>query len=166
MIDRISANASELRALILRVTIGDDSITVQLDPIPLAQAMSVDPIRLRSPLLSLHVPFTRRRRGVEMCLIAENPEVRTDPVLIRALVRGHRWLSSLKRGKGLTEIATADGYALSTMRTRVPLALLSPRIQSAILDGRQAAESTLEKIVRTRLPYDWHQQERLLGFDG
>ncbi len=43
---------------------------------------------------------------------------------------------------------------------------LSPRIQSAILDGKQPVDLTLEKIVRTRLPYDWRQQERLLGFDG
>ncbi|WP_209428125.1 hypothetical protein [Pararhodobacter sp. SW119] len=45
----------------------------------------------------------------------------------------------------------------------MPLALLAPKIQSAVLAGTQPPELTLERIVRTTLPVDWQDQERLLG---
>ena len=53
-----------------------------------------------------------------------------------------------------------------SLRTRLPLAFLSPRIQAAILEGAQPPDLTLERIVRAGVPLDWSEQERLFGFQA
>ena len=45
------------------------------------------------------------------------------------------------------------------------LAFLSPAIVKAILDGRQPADLSLEKILRSDLPPDWDRQAEFLGFE-
>ncbi len=67
-------------------------------------------------------------------------------------------------GTPLHEVARAAGHHDAHIRTRTPLAFLSPRIQRAILDGTQPVELTLERLVRQTLPLDWADQERLCGF--
>ena len=37
----------------------------------------------------------------------------------------------------------------------IPLAFFSPRIQAAILDGRQPREPSVELILRIGIPLDW-----------
>lgn len=45
------------------------------------------------------------------------------------------------------------------------LAYLAPAIQSAILDGRQPADLTLERIIRRPVPLDWDAQAKAYGFE-
>ena len=72
----------------------------------------------------------------------------------------------MRDGRPLGEIAVATGHAESYIRTRSQLAFLSPAIQSAILEGRQPTNLTLERIIRKPLPLDWDAQARLFGFKG
>ena len=45
------------------------------------------------------------------------------------------------------------------------LTLLAPQIVAAILNGNQAPELTARKLMDdTRLPLDWNEQRRALGF--
>ena len=60
----------------------------------------------------------------------------------------------------LTPIAEAQ------LRSRLPLAFLSPRIQAAILEGRQPPDLCLERIVRGGVPLDWAAQARRFGFEA
>ena len=50
------------------------------------------------------------------------------------------------------------------IRVRANLAFLSPRIQEAILAGTQPPDLSLERIVRSGIPFDWDQQERKFRF--
>jgi site-specific DNA recombinase len=43
-----------------------------------------------------------------------------------------------------------------------PLAFVSPRIVSALLDGTAPADLTLTKLIRA-LPYCWAEQEQRVG---
>jgi site-specific DNA recombinase len=65
----------------------------------------------------------------------------------------------------LDEFATSEGVSTSWATRMMRLAYLSPRIVTAILDGRQPAGLTASKLMQdTRLPMDWREQERSLGF--
>ena len=78
------------------------------------------------------------------------PRVLPDASLIRVLAKAHRWVAELRAGKSLFEIAKDDGHSESYVRVRAQLAFLSPKIQQAVLDGKQPPELSLERIVRTK----------------
>lgn len=45
------------------------------------------------------------------------------------------------------------------------ISYLAPDIVAAILDGRQPAQLTRQRLARTtNLPIDWQQQREMLGF--
>ena len=59
-------------------------------------------------------------------------------------------------------IARREGKVERHIRLLAPLAFVSPRIVSALLDGTAPADLTLTKLART-LPYCWAEQERRVG---
>jgi len=46
------------------------------------------------------------------------------------------------------------------IRTRIPLAFLAPKLQAAILDGRQPAQFPVARFIREDIPLDWTEQAR------
>lgn len=86
-----------------------------------------------------------------------------DAVLQRTLAEAHNWARALRAGISLTEIARETGRSEPYIRTRIPLAFLAPKLQAAILDGRQPADLSLAKLVRDGIPMDWADQARLFG---
>jgi len=156
--------ASVLRAVLQEGRIGDGTIQLTLDRAALAAALDVPPAALASPLLTFAMPFSLRRRGVELKLVAGTPAPMPDATMIATLARAHRWAKDLREGRSMVDIAAREGVSEGYLRTRTPLALLSPRVQAAILDGTQPPQLTLEQMVRKPLPLDWSEQERRLGF--
>lgn len=114
----------------------------------------------------LTAPFALRRRGIGTKIIAGAQVPATDPTLVRILSKANRWMQALHDVTALIEIARRDGHAESYVSNRIPLALLSPRIQAAILDGTQPRHLSVEHILRTGIPFDWSEQERIFGFNG
>ncbi|MCV2866790.1 hypothetical protein [Defluviimonas sp. WL0075] len=86
-----------------------------------------------------------------------------NPVLLRTLVDAHRWTAALRKGTPLATIARNAGHHDVFIRTRAPLAFLSPKLQHAIGDGTLPPELTLHRILRRPIPLDWQNQERLYG---
>jgi len=76
--------------------------------------------------------------------------------------RRRRITSSLRRDSNVG----MGGFSWRPIRIRAQLAFLSPRIQAAILDGSQPPDLSLERIVRTGVPLDWSEQERVFGFSA
>lgn len=145
-------------------TIENGSLSLTLDGAALSGHLAVPLGDLAPGVLSLTTPFTLRRRGVEMKLLAGKPSPAPDPSLRKALADAHRWAQALQSGTAIHEIAHAAGHHEAHIRTRTPLAFLSPRIQRAIHDGTQPADLTLERLVRQNLPLVWESQERLCRF--
>ena len=77
-------------------------------------------------------PFSCRRRGVEMKIVAGERQPTPDQAMIRALRNAHRWADMLKAGTALKDIADRDGFPKSYVARFIPLAMLSPKIQDAI----------------------------------
>ena len=65
----------------------------------------------------------------------------------------------------LEEIAKEEKIVPSYATRLFRLTLLAPNIVGAILNGNQPPELTARKLVDdTRLPLDWNEQRRALGF--
>lgn len=146
-----------------RITTG--TITLMLDGAVVATALGMTPEQINPDVLDIKAPLSLRRRGVEGKIVVGAAERQPDHTLLRALARAHSWTADLRKGKPLGQIAAAAGHSEAFIRTRAQLAILSPKIQSAILDGSQPVELTLARIIRKPVPLDWGMQEKFYGLD-
>ena len=122
-----------------------------------------------SHLVVLTIRAQLKRAGKEMKIIVENGSDPTTPdaSLLRVLIRGFKIRERLFEDKGLTldEIAKSEGMVPSYATRLLRLTLLAPDIVGAILSGRQPPELTARRLMDdTRLPLDWSEQRRELGF--
>ncbi len=163
---RITKNGATIAAfLIASGTIARGRIQIILERSALADHLGISTEALHADLISIDSAFACRRRGVELKIIAGDRLPAADTTLLQALQNAHCWISALKAGRPITDLARAEDHAESYIRTRAPLAFLAPKIQIAIVDGTQPITLTLEKLVRKSIPLDWQDQERLFGFD-
>jgi site-specific DNA recombinase len=81
--------------------------------------------------------------------------------LLIAIAKARQWIDDLAHGRAASfaVIARREGKVERHIRLLAPLAFLSPRIVSALLEGTAAADLTLTKLARA-LPYSWAEQER------
>ena len=88
---------------------------------------------------------------------------RRDTLLI-AIAKARSWLDELTNGRlgSFTVLARREGKVERHMRLLVPLAFVSPRIVSGLLDGTAPAGLTITALARG-LPWSWAEQERRLG---
>ncbi len=133
-------------------------IRSRIGPGEIATADAADPSWLR-----LELPIRMRLRGgrttIEAALGADTAPSRRDPVLIKALRAAHALLTpSADRVPHLVDAPTA-----AYQRRLVRLAFLAPEIQAAILDGRQPAGLTLDRLIRAPLPCSWAAQMAAFG---
>jgi len=122
-------------------------------------AVAVD--GLASDLLAFDHPITLRRRGVETRIIAGDIVPKPDLTLIRVLAEARVWAKALKAGTSLTDLARTTGRSEPYLRLRLPLAFLAPKLQLAILEGRQPPDLSVARLIATEVPLDWAAQERL-----
>ncbi|WP_297737396.1 hypothetical protein [uncultured Maricaulis sp.] len=113
--------------------------------------------------VTLHVPFRIVKRGgrKEMQMPDRvRPERTPDSTLVKALARAFRWKRMLESGEFATiaELAEREGIAPSYMTRVLRLTLLAPDIVEAILDGKQAPEVTLARVLEP-FPIDWSEQK-------
>lgn len=151
--------------LIAGIALRQGTAEVILAQEPLATALELRPEDLAHGLTNFTAPFQRKRRGIETRIVSGQHAPDPDATLLRLLAKAHRWCREMRQGTGLTEIARREGHSESYIRTRAPLAFLSPKIQSAIIAGTQPADLTLERFVRQGIPLDWREQEAAFGFD-
>lgn len=170
--DRVRHLASQLAAgtpgllagLLAEGHIAKNRIDLRLQAKVLAGALDLKPTAIDPLVLTIEAPFALRRPGVEGRIVVGDRAPQPDRTLLRARLQAHAWVADLRGGKPLGEIAVATRHSESYIRTRAQLAYLVPAIQSAILDGRQPADLTLERIIRKPVPLDWDAQARLYGF--
>ena len=121
------------------------------------------------PTIALVEPLRMKRRGIELKLIVDraNAPSAPDNTLIKALVRAHIWWPMLRDGQATSvrDLAQQVGNNERYVAWILNLAFLSPKITEAIMAGRQPPDVTVDRIIkRTRLPLDWSEQTKVLGF--
>ncbi len=169
---RTSAPASQreiLLHILRRATIAQDRITVILHAVNLQERVGLDNSGPNEDI-TIQIPISVRRRGVETRLIVESAPVaaKPDQKLIELVVRAHRWFDDIRTrpAVALHELAKRDRADPGDISRILSLAFLAPDIVQAILDGRQPPELTAARLKRMQsLPIDWQQQRRQLGFE-
>ena len=122
-----------------------------------------------SGVTEIRIPAKLRRLGMASRLVVGGEHAsaaKPDDKMVRLIVKANDWLDRLTSGraKSIGDIAEAEAVTPSYVSRIIQLALLSPRIADAILDGRQPVELTADRLIRqVPLPMAWDEQERLLG---
>jgi len=97
---------------------------------------------------------------------AHNTPIRASrrEALLIAIAKARQWIDDLAHGRAASfaVIARREGKVERHIRLLAPLAFVSPRIVSALLDSTAPADLTLTKLARV-LPYCWAEQERRVG---
>ena len=161
--DRVASDPALFGSLIASGTLVQGHLHLRLDRDIIAAGLEVATAALSEHLLVLTCPLALRRRGVETRIIAGKTIPAPDQVLQRTLAEAHVWARALRSGTSLIDLARATGHSKPYIRARLPLAFLAPRVQAAILDGRQPAELSVSQIIREDLPMDWAEQARIFG---
>ena len=141
-----------------RVALGSSQVRIEVEPEETSETVSTDPIVIT-------VPVRLCRRGNEIQIRraggAESLEPsKPDRVLVRAMIRGHRWRAILESGKfkSIEALARAEKASATDIAKLLQLAFLAPDLTEVILDGHQPGELTLARIRARPIPLDWAAQ--------
>ena len=166
-------------AIVARIQVSVDRIDISLDPISLVRWLgrtdshagptATTQFDSDGPFVTLTIPARLKRVGKEMKILIENGSdpATPDASLVRVLVRAHVIRDRILADKSLTldEIANSEDIVPSYATRLFRLTLLAPDIVSAIIAGKHPPELTARKLLDdTRLPLDWKEQRRSLGF--
>jgi hypothetical protein len=106
----------------------------------------------------------QRRGGRKLIVTPEGaaiptPKPRRDEILIKALIRAHRWRRRIESGqaKSITDLAEQEGVTDAYVCRLLPLTCLAPNIVEAILDGRQPKGLRLAEVLGNG-PLVWEEQ--------
>lgn len=171
-----------VRSLVLRVAVYPDALEIQLDTAELGSgvhALATFGVVQESGSLMMRLPVTVKViSGNKQIVRAAQQEdvsaVSTEKIgmaqnnpLLRTLARGYAWLGMLDRGEVscIADLSERTGVDKHFIRHTLKLAMISPRIQRAIINGQEPDGLTLAKI-RDLETDDWAEQERILGFAG
>lgn len=169
--DNASAWQMIIRKLVARVELAKTEVYLKLNRDALHECLEINATAAQPEdnLYLMTIPAQLRSRGEELKFVisdsSEQIAPHPDPVLIKALVKAHAWVRAMTEDNvALNQIAAAEGVTNGHIRRYMKLAFLAPDITRAILDGRQAADLSLERITRPQeFPLDWDQQRRLFG---
>jgi site-specific DNA recombinase len=168
-----------MRASIVRVQVHADRIDIMLDQDRVCRCLDEtakqnEPIDNAQPeanrlVSTVSIPARLKRTGKEMrIVVSDGSEPATpDSGLVRLLVRANAIRDQLLADRSLTfeDIAKAEGVVPSYATRLFRLTILAPDIVSAILSGRHPPELTARRLMDdTRLPLNWNEQRRCLGF--
>ena len=122
-----------------------------------------------SPSIVLTIAARLKRTGMEMKLVLDGaPQTGpADASLLRVLVRAHGLRDRVVQDGGCTleEMAKQEGVSPSYVTRLLRLTFLAPDIVTAILNGAHPSGLTANKLMGdTRLPLEWSEQRRVLGF--
>ena len=91
-----------------------------------------------------------------------------DPSLLKLIARAHDIQDRLCQDTNLTvrDIAREEGITSAYIYTLLRLRWLAPDITTAIVNGRQPLQLSAKFLMlrASRLPIDWLEQRKLLGF--
>jgi site-specific DNA recombinase len=84
--------------------------------------------------------------------------------LLMAIAKARNWVDELAQGRvgSCAVLAKREGKVERHIRLLLPLAFLSPRIVSGLLDGTAPAGLTVTALARA-LPWSWAEQDRRIG---
>jgi site-specific DNA recombinase len=157
-----------------RVIVTPHALEVFINLASAASAQVDDPTldnrAARNPLTTITLPWTAPSFAAVKGIIHEpgakpvmKPESRD--ALLMAIAKARGWIDAIRLGRfaSFAEIANQEALCERHIRLLAPLAFLSPRIVTAIVDGAAPADLTVTSLAKA-LPYSWAEQERRIRF--
>jgi DNA invertase Pin-like site-specific DNA recombinase len=165
-------DAAQWASLIERVVVAESELFISLSPAGLAEVLAIDGPESNTTDHdhTITVPIKLTRRGVVTKLIVggSNPTLAgPDPAILKLVTRAFEWFDRLIDGRatGLGEIAQKERVGTPYVARVLHVACLAPDIVEAVLDGRQPADLTAQRLLNSLpLPLRWADQRRALGF--
>ena len=181
-----STHATEFRVLVRKITrkvlLHQNKLEIHLSKSGLLDALlgekpgaawSQKPARTKKhdDLICLMVEARLTRVGCETILVIpadgdKQAFSRPAPSLVKAVAQGRAWYEQVLAGKSNDQRSLARQMRVSERYAgrMCECAFLAPDIVEAILEGRQPAGLTFQKLTN-KLPITWSEQRSLLGFD-
>ena len=110
----------------------------------------------------IHARFTHRRRGVESRIVLAGASREPDNVLAKRILRAMSWLDQIRAGTSIVQIAQAESISPEYITHNLDLAFLSPKVLTAIAEGRQPPDLSAKALTRMHILMDWLEQEAVL----
>ena len=129
-----------------------------------------EPANSPGEILKLSTPANLKRVGRELRILVEDADDAraADPSLLRIIARAHDIQARLIQNAELSvhDIAREERVSAAYLYTLLRLPWLAPDITTAIVNGRKPLQLTAKTLMRLtpRLPPDWAEQRKLLGF--
>lgn len=153
--------SSEIFAFVMRIQLNKHAMSITLDVDMLAKITKTTRQAINPNIRKFAVNMALRKRGVETKIILGDFEPTPNTNLLDTLRKAHGWIDELKAGKSPAEIVRAQNIEMDYFRKRIGLALLSPKIQKAIVTGKHPEDWSVAKFVKTPIPDQWQAQEKL-----
>ena len=116
----------------------------------------------------ISVPWSAATTAVAKGILHSSSSIRSmspesRDTLLAAIAKARMWIKDLVEGRAasLAEIAKREGKVERYVRFLTPLAFLSPRVISAILNGSAPISITVTGLAKS-LPCSWAEQEQRL----
>ena len=168
-----SARRAELRDLLHQVAVSSSGLTIQVKANALRSRLGLadDPTEGSPVLITLETESRFKRGGRGLRFVIPGPggawgEAHLDRPLIQTVAKARAWYEQLISGQAKTreEIGRKHGISGQQVARLLPCAWLAPDIVEAILDGRQPKGLTVKRLLE-KVPLDWAEQRRVLGFE-
>ena len=161
--DAVKTLATKILQCIRSARLGDGTLAIDLDSAEIAKTLAVKDKYLAPQMFNLQLPFTQRRRGVEVRMILGAPQPTRDEVLIANIARAEQWRLALRNGDSLATIAARDGMPVKYLGEMLRFAFVSPKLVRSILEGNQPPALTTNWLRRHDLPASWVEQDRIVA---
>ena len=155
-------DAKEALNIVERVRIAPGQLTVDLNAISLHKLIRSE-LNCDPDDLAVSLPFTERRRGVEMKLVVGNGAVGVDEKLLANIIWANQWYQRLKEGQSFEAIAVEVGTSKRRVQQLIDLAFLAPDIVRDITNGTQRMGLTSDWCLRHDLAADWQAQRQRIA---
>lgn len=153
-------NEQMVRALVRAIDVQNDHLLLKLDPSTLMLSNETGEWTFKLPL-----PKRKPLNEARLLIDPEGMSSRqVDASLIRLLQEAFqvRELVTHSPDLLLAEIAKREGRCRKQMTKLLKLSWMSPRIAETIMEGRQPASLTRNRLMNIELPLEWKAQEQLL----
>lgn len=154
--------ATLFRKLITKVELLNDKIKINLNRPALYEMLELTGQEDELDKIYLTAAHQIKKRGVEKKIILKGDNsTKKDEKMIALIARSYQWLQELVNGEvtSLSEIASRDNIDIGDVSRFFQLAFLAPDIVVSIIEGKQPAELTTEKLKRMyTLSQSWKKQ--------
>jgi len=166
LVDRVDIKAEHIEIRLYRLRLHDLLKAQTMDSLSPPQASR----STSDDILKLKVKARLQRVGREMKLVVHNADdqVVADPGLLRIIARAHDFQERLMDDRDLTvpAVASQERLTIGYLSRLLRLPSLAPDIVTAIINGKHPPELSAKRLTRLalKLPTDWAEQRKLLGF--